>query len=134
MSTTTLPNQPSELIRLALDDLDWLSSSSQYTIDMGAWHRPEQDGTCHICLAGAVMARSLGADRHWIYDPDDYKAEKLRALDCFRRGAVRAGLDEMGSRASDYPDGIWVTPYDEDPEQFVEDMLELADMFAAGGD
>ena len=53
-----LPDKPSELIRLALADLRKCEADPRYLIDMAQWHRPVTSELCHVCLAGAVMART----------------------------------------------------------------------------
>ena len=53
-----LPNKPSELLIVARDDLEKCIADG-YFVRMGQW-LSMLDGTCSVCLAGAVMAKSLG--------------------------------------------------------------------------
>lgn len=94
---TLLPDKPSELIRVALKDLEACEQDDRYVIDMSAWHSP-QGRLCHVCLAGAVMAQSLGVSPHYEKVPSEFQRQdpdtetKLLALNRFREGLVVAGL------------------------------------------
>lgn len=129
-----LPDRPSELIRLALRDLR-SAIASGYLVNMNDWHTPllRREGgefvvsrdergraRCEVCLAGAVMACSLGAPRDRDMGPfeialaamgrtDDGSLtpsdrvevrqhelyRKLRALDYFRIGFLWSALEEL---------------------------------------
>ena len=52
-----LPNKPSELLKVALTDLELVEGDSKYRVDMRNWHTPQYDKTCEVCLAGSVMAK-----------------------------------------------------------------------------
>lgn len=71
----TLPDKPSELIDLALRDLADVESDPNYCVEMEVqWHASlywYQSGRpkCAVCLAGAVMARSLHAPPNEIVTP-----------------------------------------------------------------
>ena len=70
-----LPDQPSALIRAALDDLKKCMADPTYVINMATWHKPlsgdqplsERDppfgrtnsAECSVCLAGAVLAQTF---------------------------------------------------------------------------
>lgn len=117
-----LPNKASELIRLAIGDLEKAEASERYVIDMGNWHTPENlikeplySDKCIICLAGAVMAFSLDIDPGIHCEPVDLDAVngwKLRALNSFRGGCIRLGLKylyaantgRIASWPSEWPD------------------------------
>lgn len=61
----TLPDKPSELIKVALADLKKAEQDPRYKINMGAWHtgrKYQGETTCKVCFAGAVIAFSLGAN------------------------------------------------------------------------
>lgn len=132
-ATATLPDKPSELIRVALADLRKCEADERYEIDMSEWHLPDGDGGCFVCLAGAVMAKSLGAEEDDEVTPDNYFLDecgterKLRALDDFRCGGVRAGLRELGIPMPPMPPTCRPSLYHESPVQFHADMHALAD-------
>ena len=61
-----LPDRPSDLLELALVDLALAEADGRYLVNMWHWHLPAlvaSDEACEACLAGSVMAFSLGADR-----------------------------------------------------------------------
>lgn len=96
------PAKPSDLIKLALADIDGLDKSV-YEIKMDSWHQ-QADGKCCVCLAGAVIANTLKRP-HWqdifalsseLCDPTYYKwFESLLALDRFRTGNLHGGLGTL---------------------------------------
>lgn len=63
MNTTKevqLPTVPSQLLRLALDDLRKVERSKRYAVDMGSWHEPNQyddkdNRVCAVCFTGALL-------------------------------------------------------------------------------
>jgi hypothetical protein len=55
-----LPSKMHKLLDVALKDLMSCARSPKYTIDMSEWHTTYID-TCRVCMAGAVMAKSLEA-------------------------------------------------------------------------
>lgn len=139
MKTATLPDKPSELIRVALADLRKVEAMpSVYRVDMNDWHVPHPDGVCEVCLAGAVMAQTFGAPPECRTMPRDCGLEvreKLDALDSFRSGDVYYGIEEMGCELpEDFVDVQRdITLYEIDSEGFHRDMQTLAsDLEAAG--
>ena len=56
----SLPNQPSELLKLALNDLEQVENDPRYDINMGEWHYPRSTG----CSARSISAlRSSAVSR-----------------------------------------------------------------------
>ena len=53
-----LPSKLSDVILIALEDLEKAEKSKEYEIDMDDWYKP--NGVCKVCFAGAVMAQSEG--------------------------------------------------------------------------
>lgn len=97
-----LPDVPSALIRLALDDLEAVERDDKYAVNLNLWHYPNvETGICMVCLAGAVMAKTIGLWPSHDVGPrafvnrKDIEA-KLRALDWFRMGSIEGGLTSMG--------------------------------------
>lgn len=134
----TLPDKPSELIRVALADLEAVERSKKYVVNMGTWHEPKgtPGGTkCEVCLAGAVMAKSLKNNpaKNLIPDEDfeDDLPGKLNALDSLRMGDVPLALGELGfddicdsEMAYDLERSI--VSYHDDPKRFKVEMQMLA--------
>ena len=139
-----LPGKPSELIKLAINDLKEVERDPRYRVDMDQWHRVGMpyDDRCHLCLAGAVMAGQLGVDSDEGATPgmfDELKA--LRALDEFRQGELH---NAFGYLSIDIPNDlrydIEVPDYSnsrynntDGPKQFKEAMLFMADELARKG-
>lgn len=143
---TTLPDKPSELIRLAIADLEKCEKDDRYEIDMYAWHQPDRDtGVCLVCLAGSVIASTLGGDRKTRLYPADYidfshpadidfsDSNKLSALNNFRAGYWREGLSVIRADTPNVEGLPHPVPYDENPAAFKADMLRAADILAEAG-
>jgi hypothetical protein len=141
MKKTTLPDKPSELIRVAIADLEKCERSKKYTVDMGVWHT-YHDKTCYVCLAGSVMAQTMGIDSHKSTTPGllyrdeipDLEVDKLQALNSLRLGEVGHALSLMDKKR---PTGIkreyLMRSYITDRVGFKVDMRKLADDLEAAG-
>ena len=141
---TQLPDKPSALIRLALTDLRKVEKQPDiYAVNMYFWHRSYDDpvfkdgrAQCSVCLAGAVMAKSLNVSPDCNVRPESFEAstyQKLMALDCFRKGDLRDGLMQLSLHRVVLPNGMRVADYDEDKVQFHSDMEALASILDARG-
>lgn len=65
--------KPSELLLAAVDDLRLLSGSPDYVVNMNIWHTP-LGGVCHICLAGAIIAKRLNVPHSIVSSPSYFPA------------------------------------------------------------
>lgn len=127
-----LPGQPSALLRLALHDLEKIENDQDYTVNMINWHiyRLSLD-RCEVCLAGAVMAKTLEGDRRSNYWNVNFYQESpaLDALDYFRVGKIGNALDCLGQTEGVYSRGIpltaTITRYQDNPKQFKKEIEEL---------
>ena len=132
-----LPNLPSDLILLALEDLEMAEQNKKYRVSMERWHFPMEDQPCSVCLAGAVMAMSLDANPAKDYIPCDFdhEGDKLRALNEFRIGEVRSGLRSMGYDVDDNEEieDVPITHYAVSHTQFKADMRALANTLKENG-
>lgn len=136
----TLPDKPSDLIELALADLEKCEADPRYRIDMNVWHRP--NGHCAVCFAGSVMAQSLGVDPRdcvMFTDEDDVEfgdelMAKFHALNEFRGGYVWEGLNELRIVKPARLDNFFiVTPYTKSRDGFRADMRDLAEHLRSHG-
>lgn len=127
-----LPRVPSKLIRVALADLRTCEAlPEKYHMCMDVWYSPTQGGKCMLCLAGAVIAQSLGNGEHTRYPndfPDD--SDQLYALNAFRLGSMHAGFTALGIyNASGVMDNVNMPTYGEpgfhDALEAMADHLEL---------
>lgn len=102
----TLPDKLSALIRVAVADMRKVQADERYTLDAWEWHtatnEPGDAPLCAVCMAGAVIAGTLGTNPEHSASPDDFAApisRKLEALDSVRCGElacaamVLAGVD-----------------------------------------
>ena len=133
--------KPSALLLHALADLKLCEADPKYKIQMSFWHTPISisSKTCTVCLAGAVMVKTLKAKKSGSYGPasfDTNNASSLTALDKFRKGELRKGLLVLkysSEKVEKVPVNRVVTPYSEDSEKFLEDMMGLhRDLLKAG--
>ena len=146
-TSAELPSIPSQLLELALADLERAEISPYHTVNMRFWMQTA-DETCEVCLAGAVMAFSLNValtDKKHDACPDemDSRTENLlRALDAFRTGSLEeasilwryADTDPELVRAVHNLGDRYIPHYDpDDPVAFKASMRDLiADLKAIG--
>ena len=139
-----LPDSPAELVRLALSDLAKIEADPYYIVRpmMDIWHFTQYHGgyeKCEVCFAGAVMAKTLGADIMEDLAPGAFNAQdgvKLMALDAFREGHLMQGIGWLMDADANLIAGMMnlenvpeiqkVCPYREDPEAFKADMEKVA--------
>ena len=87
-STNRLPNTLHGLLRVAIDDarnLDRIKYQPEYS----RWHEPLGTDRCAVCLAGAVIAGSMGLSPSVFCDPLEFERpvyRKLQALNEMRTG------------------------------------------------
>lgn len=123
-----LPNKPSELIEVALVDYAKVKRSKKFVIDMGDWYTRRGAGICHVCLAGAVMAKTLqpltdqcikecqlcniGPDTYSTYldvtEPLDYKLYFLNTVRVTSQFDVDALCRAFGERKF-FKDKTWIS-------------------------
>jgi hypothetical protein len=125
MKTHPLPKKLSDLILVALGDLEKAERSKNYIVDMHTFHIPPRrgcscfncsTGRCAVCFAGSVMAFSLNAPINEELMPHNFRQDRhaLLALD-----GIRCGWLPSGERFE-------VTSYATDPEQFKTEMVLTA--------
>jgi len=131
-----LPDLPSRLIRQALFDISDCERDRRYRVeDVNEfwdrdWHTL-RNKTCMVCMAGAVMAKSLLASWGETYKPNDFDHDtekKLMALNEFRLGGIHTAL----VRILELPNNPLeverrITPYAQSRRLFMRQMSLLAD-------
>lgn len=140
MEGTKLPLVMSELIEIALADLEKAEASSDYTVDMEYWHEPTLSGNrCVVCAAGAVMAFSLGGKKEVSYIVNDFynNLYQLKAIDLLRRGLVYEASIILGISNNDV---IWdikrrydIPEYNADASAFKAQLGVLASLLRSKG-
>lgn len=94
-----LPDSLPDLIELAVADARRVVKDKRYRLDMFDWHwyNEDFDRRCHVCLAGAVMAKTLGTDPKETCTPDNSEdGNRLRALDAIRSGRIPSAYGCLG--------------------------------------
>jgi len=144
-----LPELPSKLIRVALRDLRKIQKDIRYEVCMSIFHSGgDRHRVCEVCLAGAVMACTLGVPRSRTATPTSFIFKdscsfsyptpeqtslhrKLLAIDAFMSGHVKnaCGYINVYSKLKDRK----ITPYDLNKARFFRDMSRLADSLAREG-
>ena len=130
--STKLPNKLSDCIDVALADLAKVERSKKYIVNMAIWHLAVEE-KCAVCLAGAVMAKTLDLpateDR---FDPVGFGKHndfRLAALNYLRCGSPRLAFCLGLWRR--LPKGVSaqfpVTAYEQDTKKFKRDMRKLRD-------
>lgn len=144
-TTKKLPDKPSALIRLALEDLKKVEQDDNYIVNMNQWHMPIVGYKCQVCLAGAVMVKEFDAPRdefltpgsYEITPPDDLEAHnynRLCSLNEFRQGMIKSGFLNLGLELPQgLPRAIVVTDYEHSPRKFYEDMEAMAKLLEEHG-
>lgn len=100
--TPQLPKKMSALLRVAVRDAQALEKSKKYKLAMGDWHVPADEsvsGKCEVCLAGSVMARTLGCNPSENMDPHELRprlADALLAINCMREGDFFSAAAQLG--------------------------------------
>ena len=108
-----------ELLALALDDFEKVIADRRFMPNMNIYHAPGAAGACHVCLAGGVMAMSLGCGDRGMWTTHSFGGgvrERLLALDRLRRGSVDGALEVLGKRRSRRAETIarkWVVLLDQ---------------------
>ena len=123
-----LPNKPSELLMLALEDME-KSLDKGYEIRMSNWVEPK----CSVCMAGAIMLNTLNVLDEEAYFPDpeifdQNTRDKLYAINAFKKGKLEhfesnLGIDTNVSDTSDDGYGTYVFYGDLD-NQSLNDLLD----------
>lgn len=143
-----LPRELSELIKVALHDLELVEKDKRYRVHMNTWHAYSTIiDQCLVCFAGSVLAKTCKAPiRKFIALGGETSfhpliAYKLYALDDVRLGLVGTALEKIGHALSDEDwklfdfmreDEHWVD-YSVDPEGFKLNMITLIGVLESEG-
>lgn len=131
-----LPGRPSELLRLALADLD-AAKKSGVEINMDDWVGRGQKKKCAVCLAGAVMISRLDVPRDGRHSSPleahvNAEWRALQALNSLRSGWLEDAASWLGVQSEEIPPDRYITSYAYDPKGWHRDMKQLlADLEAA---
>lgn len=110
MNIENLPKKLWQWIDAAEKDALAVADDPAYTFDMEVWHLPDPDqGVTHVCLAGAVMARTLNLPSQYSLGVDalpETVQAPLFALDDFRYLYFRKSLMRLYPDARRVPEGV----------------------------
>lgn len=92
-----LPSKLSELIKLAVKDLNKVEKMPDYAVDMSIWHDQKDffGDICSVCFAGSVMACELNVDKELYLSPGYFNKSlewKFNALDYIRKYQIATAL------------------------------------------
>jgi hypothetical protein len=142
----------SQVIRMALEDLEAVEKNPDYRINMEVWHAPRHwyrpggyamrevfgwstRPQCAVCLGGSVIANRFGADINRKIIPDDQTGvdprarDRVIALDAVRRGNFAGAADKIKQSfhaAREATAGIYVPPYSRETRDEFKAALRLA--------
>ena len=136
-----LPDRPSELLALALMDLEKAEESPDHIVYMDVWMGLYQE-KCYVCLAGSVLAFSqhikpeklheingeLHGSSRCLRGLDEDTFNKLDALDTMRLGYLNQALDRMGVHLAKPVQEVAIIPYDMNKEEFKKCMRRQIDI------
>lgn len=87
------------ILKRAVEDAMAVKEMNGYKLDMGKWHMP--NGVCKVCMAGAVMVRTLQVSRTQELDPADFTegvSSKLFAVNNMRIGNMVGAFRQVYGR------------------------------------
>jgi len=88
-----LPEKASDAIRMVVKDLEAIEKDDRYVVDMEVWHKPSLSGKCHVCMAGAYLARNTSAEPYQRTYPDYSQQLKVDSFDALRKYNFELFLD-----------------------------------------
>lgn len=102
-----LPDKLSDLLELAVNDARAIEGTTRdgrtYVLEMGVYHWPTHDSRCLVCMAGAVMARTLECPPDEVSCPSDYQSDdtwkKLKYINAMRTGSIPLNVGTLYSQA-----------------------------------
>lgn len=141
-------NKLHKALRQATADLEACAADPKYHVSMDTFHVPDSNSyffgllktsVCHVCLAGAVMAKSYKTSPTETDSPLNYPKEisnMFNALDALRNGNIGLALrrvhqDDVTAeemyKASQIRTSIHLMRYETDPEFYIAELKILAD-------
>ena len=130
---------PSELLEMAIIDLEHVEQDPHYIVDMNSWHEARDD-QCAVCIAGAVMAMSMNCSpTAEILIPKQFPYEYencLMFLNFCRLGAIQKALSCLGYEVEAmkyYNNSMTIPLYSVSPIRFKDKMRNLVIEFRSRG-
>lgn len=140
----SLPDKLSDLLDLALEDLEKAEADPDMRIDMATWYDREYPedriapGICSVCMAGTVLAQRANLPMGAVYiDPSDFSDEirgKLYAINSLRMGYVYDAFCKLGLKIPAELEYVYfVYSYEGNPTKFKRDMKEISKLLREHG-
>lgn len=131
--TIKLPDTPSQLLKLALTDLKKCERSKKFKINMNDYWYYQNKNTCFVCLAGAVMVKSLNIPTTYEGNItpfslmfDENIRRKLRAINSFRCGDIVMAYSHFNRKMPDIlPKEFLIRDYYLNTREFKKDIQFL---------
>jgi len=124
-----LSDIPSELLTQALEDLKLCEQNPNVKINMNDWYERDNN-ICYVCLVGSIMYNNIDSPHLYnslsIYNFNEYDVKKFKALEKFRTGYVKCGLDCLNKRNYGVQDRD-TTSYYINKNKFYKDMYRLVE-------
>ncbi len=149
-----LSDYPSEAIRQAVEDIQWVEEQDSMKVNMYTYGRIYGD-KCHVCQAGAVAMRRAGyipGDGHLSEQLSENKfyrtksqselaRRQIKSFDHLRKGLFGSFLNawiEETENIRGLKHKIWSSldvwcEYDQDPTQYKKNLLKIADILEKEG-
>lgn len=118
------------LLEMAIEDIKAIHRKKNFVIQMNNWVSPQSDGTCAVCLAGAIAVCRLditALDFSFQCNLDEHTKRCLFAINSLRTGDVRSAyrtLNQIRGEdvAADFPVAEWDNA---NPRPFYKSMWNL---------
>lgn len=131
-----LPENFSDFVELAVEDLKKCIVDPRYEINIGSWHEPSKYGTCIVCLGGAVLAQSFHMPRHVSFfsleSIDQGLMNRLDALDLLANGRIELAILKIDPNAEWHGPNSQEINY-EDWDEFCDIIVKFAKLLRDGG-
>lgn len=144
MKRSKLPKKASQLINVALNDLEKVQKLKDYKIDMDVWHEANEK-QCSVCFAGAVISQTIKASRWDSSYPQGLMEENvinikdrdaLQALDYLRGGNTDEALQALNVDVNEEDQGDfnrYIPPFKGTGVSFKKAMKKLANDLEKAG-
>jgi hypothetical protein len=122
----------SELLTIALNDLEKVEKDPIYQVRMDVWHQGigRYGDQCAVCLAGAVLAKTLEVDPSLNASPGRMgsvdNVDQLLAIDKLRSGGVSLAASRLRLTCSIDLDDRFIPDYRYNHNGFHQQLRQLA--------
>lgn len=124
-----LPDKLSDLIDLAVTDLEVIEKNPRYKVDMSRFHTGGDP--CLVCFAGAIMANTFGVsckEQAHPWEFPEHTENRLYTLNYIRDYRINDAIKFFHGTPCDksYMENLNSILYNESAKQFKSNMREIA--------